>query len=32
MKLDVGTQSFMQNTFAIFSLSLFNVQMLKNSV
>ena len=26
MKLDLGTQSFMQNTFTIFSLTIFNVK------
>ena len=25
MKLDLGTQSFMQNTFSIFSLTIFNL-------
>ena len=29
MKFDVGTQSFVQNTFIIFSLTLFNVLTLK---
>ena len=32
MKLDLGTQSFMQNTFSIFSLTIFNVLTLKITV
>ena len=32
MKLDLGTQSFMQNTFTIFSLTIFNVVTLKVTV
>ena len=32
MKLDLGTQSFMQNMFTIFSLTIFNVVTLKVTV
>ena len=32
MKLDLGTQSFMQNTFTIFTLTIFNVLTLKITV
>ena len=32
MKLDLGTQSFMQNTFSIFGLTIFNVLTLKITV
>ena len=32
MKLDLGTQSFMQNTFTILGLTIFNVDIEKGTV